>query len=59
LNIVTGQVQTGHYLRRRRREFLDFMNGILADHPDEENPGCVGQPQHPQTEAGPLAEIPS
>ena len=36
LNIVTGQVETGHYLRRRRREFLDFMNGILADHPNEE-----------------------
>jgi len=36
LNIVTGQVQTGHYLRRRRREFLDFMNGILADYSDQE-----------------------
>lgn len=36
LNIVTGQVQTGHYLRRRRREFLDFMNGILDDHPGQE-----------------------
>ena len=34
LNILTGQVQTGHYPRRRRREFLDFMNGIVADHPD-------------------------
>ena len=33
LNIVTGEVKTGHYPRRRRREFLDFMNGILADHP--------------------------
>jgi transposase len=36
LNIVTGQVQTGHYLRRRRREFLEFLNSILADHPGEE-----------------------
>jgi transposase len=36
LNIVTGQVQTGHYLRRRRREFLDFLNSILTDHPGEE-----------------------
>ncbi len=34
LNILTGQVQTGHYPRRRRREFLDFLNGIVADHPD-------------------------
>ncbi len=34
LNILTGQVQTSHYPRRRRREFVDFMNGIVADHPD-------------------------
>jgi transposase len=34
LNIVTGQVKTGHYPRRRRREFLDFMNGIVADNPE-------------------------
>lgn len=33
LNIVTGEVKTGHYQRRRRREFLDFMNGIVADNP--------------------------
>jgi len=33
LNIVTGEVKTGHYPRRRRREFLDFMNGIVADNP--------------------------
>jgi transposase len=33
MNIVTGQVETGHY-PRRRREFLDFMNGIAADNPD-------------------------
>jgi transposase len=36
LNIVTGEVKTGHYPRRRRREFLDFMNGILADNPGRE-----------------------
>jgi transposase len=29
LNVVTGQVQAGHYQRRRRREFLDFMNEIV------------------------------
>jgi transposase len=33
LHIVTGEVKTGHYSRRRRREFLDFMNGIVTDHP--------------------------
>lgn len=34
LDVTTGQVKTGHYHRRRRREFLDFMNEIVADHPD-------------------------
>ena len=36
LDIVTGQVRTGHYQRRRRREFLDFMNGIVADNQGRE-----------------------
>ena len=34
LNVVTGQVKAGHYQRRRRAEFLDFMNQIVAEHPD-------------------------
>jgi transposase len=36
LNVATGQVKAGHYGRRRRREFLDFMNEIVAEHPDKE-----------------------
>ena len=36
LNVLTGEVKTGHYRRRRRREFLDFMNEIMASHPDRE-----------------------
>lgn len=36
LNVATGQVQAGHYNRRRRREFLDFMNEVVAAHPDRE-----------------------
>lgn len=36
LDVATGQVQTGHYSRRRRREFLDFMNEIVAAHPDRQ-----------------------
>jgi len=36
LNVTTGQVKAGHYGRRRRREFLDFMNEIVVEHPDEE-----------------------
>lgn len=36
LDVVTGQVRTGHYRRQRRREFLDFMNEIVAAHPGRE-----------------------
>jgi hypothetical protein len=36
LEITTGQVKTGHHTRRRRREFLDFMNEIAAEHPNRE-----------------------
>ena len=36
LEVATGQVQVGHYPRRRRREFLDFMNDVIAGHPDQE-----------------------
>jgi transposase len=30
LEVATGQVLAGHYERRRRVEFLDFMNGVIA-----------------------------
>jgi transposase len=36
LNVATGQITAGHYARRRRREFLDFMNEVVADFPDRE-----------------------
>ena len=36
LEVTTGLVKTAHYQRRRRREFLDFMNDIVAGHPDRE-----------------------
>jgi transposase len=36
LEVATGQVQVGHYPRRRRREFLDFMNDVIAGHGDKE-----------------------
>jgi transposase len=35
LDIATGMVQTGHYPRRRRREFLDFMNEVIVNWPDK------------------------
>jgi transposase len=36
LEVATGLVQTAHHRRRRRREFLDFMNEVVAAHPDTE-----------------------
>jgi transposase len=36
LNVATGAVKAGHYRRRRRVEFLDFMNDVIAEYPDRE-----------------------
>src|SRR6185312_15759160 len=36
LEVATGLVKGDHYKRRRRTEFLDFMNGIVAEHPGRE-----------------------
>jgi transposase len=36
LNVATGKVTGRHYQRRRRVEFLDFMNKIVAAYPEQE-----------------------
>jgi transposase len=36
LEVATGLVKAGHYRRRRRVEFLDFMNRVVAEHPGRE-----------------------
>jgi len=36
LDIATGEVRGRHYKRRRRVEFLDFMNRVIAAYPDRE-----------------------
>lgn len=36
LEVATGLVKAGHYQRRRRVEFLDFMNGLVAQYPGRE-----------------------
>jgi transposase len=36
LEVTTGLVKTGHFKRRRRREFLAFMNEIVKDYKDNE-----------------------
>lgn len=33
LEVTTGLIRAGHYNHRRRREFLDFMNGIVSQYP--------------------------
>jgi transposase len=36
LEVATGLVKGGHYRRRRRIEFLHFMNRLVAEYPDRE-----------------------
>lgn len=36
LDVHKGQVHVGHYRRKRRREFLSFMNRVVAQYPDTE-----------------------
>ena len=36
LEVATGFAYVGHYRRRRRREFLDFMNRLVARYPNQE-----------------------
>jgi transposase len=36
LEVATGQIKVRHSKRRRRPEFLDFMNRIVADYPEQE-----------------------
>jgi transposase len=36
MEIATGLVKVGHYPRRRRREFLDFMNSVVDNYPATE-----------------------
>jgi transposase len=36
LEVATGQIRAKHTRRRRRAEFLDFMNDVIADYPEQE-----------------------
>jgi transposase len=45
LNVASGLVHAGHYRRRRRREFLDFMNELISRYPDKELHVVSGLPR--------------
>lgn len=36
LNVATGKVKGVHFNRRRRIEFLSFMNSVIRDYPEQE-----------------------
>ena len=36
LEVHRGIAHVGHYRRKRRREFRDFINGVVAHYPDTE-----------------------
>ena len=51
LEVATGFITAGHYWRRRRREFLDFMNHLVELYEGFEIHVVFGQSQHPQAQA--------
>ena len=55
LDVATGLVRTGHYQRRRRIEFLDFMNRVVGETCRPRDPCDLGQSQYPQAQTRPLA----
>ena len=57
LDLESGKVIGRHYKRRRRVEFLDFMNKVLAEHPDREI-HVVLDNLYPQAQARHVAEAP-
>ena len=54
--VATGKVTVAHKRRRRRVEFLDFMNDIVARPRQHRSPRHPRQPQHPQAQNGSLAQ---
>ena len=53
-DVATGKVTVAHKKRRRRVEFLGFMNQIVAAYADARSMSSR-QPQYPQAEERPLA----
>jgi transposase len=50
--VATGQVQAAHARRKRRREFLQFMNELVGEHPPDAeihvilDNYCTHKPKH-------------
>jgi hypothetical protein len=55
LNVASGKVVGRHYKRRRRVEFLDFMNRVAAAYPEREI-HVVLDNLHPQTHSRHVAQ---
>ncbi|MBI4233282.1 MAG: IS630 family transposase [Chloroflexi bacterium] len=54
LEVHKRLVHVGHYRRKRRREFLDFMNGLVAQYPNTELRVILNNFCHAQAQARPL-----
>ena len=59
LETATGLVKVGHYQRRRRREFLDFMNNVVAAYQDKGIHVILDNLNTHTTERGSVAEASS
>ena len=57
--VATGKVTAAHKSRRRRIEFLDFMNDIVAGHQDTAIHVVLDNLQYPQTQERLLAQASS
>ena len=58
LDVATGKVLATHTKRRRRIEFLAFMNSTIAAYPGSRTSRHPGQPQHAQEERALAQEAP-
>ena len=58
LNVASGEVVGRHYKRRRRVEFLDFMNRVIAAYPEREIHVVLDNLSHPQTQPRHVAQAP-
>jgi transposase len=56
LNIATGQIHAGHYKRKRRIEFLDFMDQLVGAPSRQGTPCCARQLKQPSGGKGKMGQ---